>query len=200
MIKKIVISILVFLFSTTVWAFGLDDLSHQLQAPQNIKGQFTQKRYLKNLNAPLSSSGNFILIPNSTLLWQVETPFLVTMRISQHGIEQLNSNQQWISADRSAAGEGNQIKLFLGVLGGQTASLEKQFTISLQGEADQWQLLLKPNTLLLEQIFTQIEIEGDEIVRSIKLYEAQGDRTEITFNETQINSELDTIEQATILP
>ena len=118
----------------------------QLQAPDNIKGQFTQQRYLKNLNMPLTSSGKFILIPNKALLWQVESPFAVTMRITQNGIEQLNSNEQWIRADRSAGGEEAQLRLFLGLLGGQTVALENQFNLNLEGEAEQWQLLLEPKT------------------------------------------------------
>ena len=200
MIKKLFIAILVLLHSATVWAFDLGDLSQQLQAPQNIKGQFSQKRYLKNLAVPITSSGHFILIPNNALLWQVKTPFEVTMRIAQNGIEQLNNNNQWIRADSSAGGEATQLKLFLGLLGGQTTALESQFKLSLEGEAEQWKLLLQPKTKLLEQIFTQIDIAGDEVVREINLQEAQGDRTAITFENTQINSDLDSIEQATLLP
>lgn len=86
------------------------------------------------------------------------------------------------------------------MLGGQTTALESQFKLSLEGEAEQWKLLLQPKTKLLEQIFTQIDIAGDEVVREINLQEAQGDRTAITFENTQINSDLDSIEQATLLP
>ena len=200
MIKKLFLSILLVCHSAAVWAFDLHDLSVQLQAPDNIKGQFTQQRYLKNLNMPLTSSGKFILIPNKALLWQVESPFAVTMRITQNGIEQLNSNEQWIRADRSAGGEEAQLRLFLGLLGGQTVALENQFNLNLEGEAEQWQLLLEPKTKLLEQIFTQIDIAGDEVVRAINLHETQGDRTEISFENTQLNSELDSLEQATLLP
>ncbi|MGL4386913.1 LolA family protein [Snodgrassella alvi] len=188
------------LLSGLVSAFGLTDLQAQLQQPQNIKGDFVQQRFLRGTSKPIVTQGQFILVPKAGLLWQMKKPFTNTMRVRQTGIEQLNANNQWIASSQSAAAQKNQVKLFLDLLGGQTNGIQNQFSTRLTGTAQNWQLHLQPKSVLMKQIFTSIDIQGDQAVKKIILSEVQGDRTEIAFTALKFNSALNRFEQHAILP
>ena len=51
-------------------------------------------------------------------------------------------------------------------------------------------MTLTPNSLLMQQIFTTIEISGDQSVKKLTLNEKQGDRTQIEFKQIQLNQSL----------
>ena len=79
-------------------------------------------------------------------------------------------------------GQSDQIRLFLGLLSGDISALSEQFDIAVSGVKTQWQLTLTPKTLLMKQIFTQIQLKGNALVQEIELSETQGDRTQIQFS------------------
>ena len=200
MLRKWLFLLSCLLISYSVWAFNLNDLQDLLQRPQNIKGDFTQLRYLKTMSKPVTVQGQFVLIPQAGLLWQMKKPFVDTIRVRKNGIEQLNNQNNWVVNKQSASAQKNQVKLFLDLLAGQTKGLQSQFNLQLKGDAQKWQLHLLPKSMLMKQIFTRIDIQGDSLVRKISLFEAQGDRTEITFTALKINVGLNKFEQNAVLP
>lgn len=200
MLRKILFICWCCLFSGLLWAFDLTELQNQLQRPQNIKGDFTQQHFLRGTNKPIIAQGQFVLVPKAGLLWQMKKPFADTMRVRKSGIDQLNANNKWIASKQSASAQKNQVKLFLDLLAGQTNGIQSQFTMQLQGTAQNWKLQLQPKSVLMKQIFTRIDIQGDESVKKIVLSEVQGDRTEITFSALKINTALNRFEQNAVLP
>lgn len=187
--KKIFFAATISLFSPILWAFSTAELTQILQKPSNVQGAFTQQRYLKSLNKPMTTSGKFVLIPKSGLLWQMQKPFESTLRVRSDGIKQWNGNT-WTATANKMSGQNQQIKLFLDLLGGNTQGLETQFNLKLKGNAQNWTLELLPKTIIMKQIFNRIEINGDNVVRKIELNEKQGDRSVMQFNQIQTSSEL----------
>ncbi|UOO81100.1 outer membrane lipoprotein carrier protein LolA [Uruburuella testudinis] len=184
------------LFSPILWAFSGAELAQTLQKPQNVQGAFTQQRYLKSLNKPMTTQGRFVLLPGRGLLWQMQKPFENRLRVRADGIMQWNG-KTWV-AGSGRSGQAQQIKLFLDLLGGNTAGLEKQFALQLSGNAQKWTLRLTPKTTLMKQVFDRIEISGDAVVRRIELNEKQGDRTVMTFSGITTNQAPDAFAQAAL--
>ena len=91
----------------------------------------------------------------------------------------------------SQSGQAAQVRLFMAVLGGDTAELQRHFTLKLSGSAGSWQLLLLPKTVVMKQVFENITISGDKLVRRIELKEKQGDRTVMQFEQLQTDQALD---------
>lgn len=174
-------------FSTLSFAFSEQELVQQLQQPQSIQGHFTQQRFLKALAKPITMQGKFALVAQKGLLWQLETPFANSLRVKPNGISQWNGSQ-WVNNSNMAQTE--QIGLFLGLLSGNIDGLKSQFNLHLQGDKKQWHLTLTPNTLLMQQIFTSIEIKGDDVVKFLELNEKQGDRSVIEFQQIKQNQPL----------
>ncbi|TCP94900.1 outer membrane lipoprotein carrier protein LolA [Cricetibacter osteomyelitidis] len=187
--KKLLAIILIFT-NLCSYAFDVAELEQQLRQTKIVQGQFIQQRFLKGLDKPIVSSGQFALAQGKGLLWQMEKPITNTMRVTpQQGIEYLINNQ-WAKKKQSTAAETQQIQLFLNLLEGNTQGLKEQFNLQLQGNAAQWQLQLTPNSFLIKNIFNKIEIQGGKTVQQIDLYETQGDNSRILLQQQRLNQSL----------
>ncbi|MDO4698454.1 MAG: outer membrane lipoprotein carrier protein LolA [Pasteurellaceae bacterium] len=193
--KKYLFSLFLAFSSPLVFAFSAQDLVAILQQPQTIHGDFTQQRFLKALPKPITTTGNFTLLKNKGLLWQMQKPFASDVRVTAQGIMQWNG-QAWV--ENRKMGQSQQIQLFLGVLSGNIEGLSSQFNLQLTGTADNWQLRLTPSSLLMKQIFSHIQLHGDTLVKRIELHETQGDRTVIELQNNQVNQPLAAFAQSAL--
>ncbi|WP_064450325.1 outer membrane lipoprotein carrier protein LolA [Pseudomonas antarctica] len=181
------------LLSLSAHAFDLQQLSDQLAKPSVIHGSFIQEKHLRALPQPLVSKGTFVLAKDHGLLWLLKTPLQQDYRISAQGIARRDANGWQLLPNKSAGAEQN--RLFLAVLQGDSRGLQRDFELQLQGAANQWKLTLTPRSLLLKQVFTQINIDGGELVNTIELLETQGDSTVLRMQDSSASQPLSESEQ-----
>ncbi|PNG44980.1 hypothetical protein A1354_03825 [Pseudomonas asplenii] len=174
-------------------AFDLQQLSAQLAKPDVIHGQFIQEKHLRALPQPLISKGSFVLAKNHGLLWLLKTPLKQDYRISAKGIARRDDNGWQLLPNKSAGAEQN--RLFLAVLQGDSSGLQRDFELALSGDAQQWKLTLTPRSLLLKQVFNQINIDGGALVQTIELLETQGDSTVLRMQDSTAGQPLSDAEQ-----
>ena len=179
--------------STLANAFDLQQLSVQLAKPEVIHGQFIQEKHLRALPQPLLSKGSFVLAKNHGLLWLLKTPLQQDYRITANGIARRDGNAWQLLPNKSAGAEQN--RLFLAVLQGDSSGLQRDFELALSGDAQQWKLTLTPRSVLLKQVFNQININGGELVQTIELLETQGDSTVLRMQDSTANQPLSEAEQ-----
>lgn len=183
------------LLAVSSWAnaFDLQQLSEQLAKPDVIHGQFTQEKHLRALPQPLISKGSFVLAKNHGLLWLLKTPLQQDYRITANGIARRDTNGWQLLPNKSAGAEQN--RLFLAVLQGDSSGLQRDFELALSGTAQQWQLTLTPRSMLLKQVFKQINIDGGALVQTIELLETQGDSTLLRMQDSTAEQPLSEAEQ-----
>lgn len=174
-------------------AFDLQQLSEQLAKPDVIHGQFIQEKHLRALPQPLISKGSFVLAKNHGLLWLLKTPLQQDYRITADGIARRDTNGWQLLPNKSAGAEQN--RLFLAVLQGDSSGLQRDFELALSGTAQQWQLTLTPRSMLLKQVFKQINIDGGALVQTIELLETQGDSTLLRMQDSTAEQPLSEAEQ-----
>ncbi|VVM69254.1 outer membrane lipoprotein carrier protein LolA [Pseudomonas fluorescens] len=174
-------------------AFDLQQLSAQLAKPDVIHGQFIQEKHLRALPQPLISKGSFVLAKNHGLLWLLKTPLKQDYRITGKGISRRDDNGWQLLPNKSAGAEQN--RLFLAVLQGDSSGLQRDFELALSGDAQQWKLTLTPRSLLLKQVFNQINIDGGALVQTIELLETQGDSTVLRMQDSTAGQPLSDAEQ-----
>lgn len=179
--------------STLANAFDLQQLSEQLARPDVIHGQFTQEKHLRALPQPLLSKGSFVLAKNHGLLWLLKTPLKQDYRITAKGIARRDDNGWQLLPNKSAGAEQN--RLFLAVLQGDSSGLQRDFELALSGDAQQWKLTLTPRSVLLKQVFNQINIDGGALVKTIELLETQGDSTVLRMQDSTAGQPLSDAEQ-----
>ncbi len=174
-------------------AFDLQQLSAQLAKPDVIHGQFIQEKHLRALPQPLISKGSFVLAKNHGLLWLLKTPLQQDYRITANGIARRDDNGWQMLPNKSAGADQN--RLFLAVLQGDSSGLQRDFELALSGDAQQWKLSLTPRSLLLKQVFKQINIDGGALVQTIELLESQGDSTVLRMQDSSAAQPLSDTEQ-----
>ena len=179
--------------STLANAFDLQQLSEQLARPEVIHGNFIQEKHLRALPQPLISKGSFVLAKNHGLLWLLKTPLQQDYRISAKGIARRDGNGWQLLPNKSAGAEQN--RLFLAVLQGDSSGLQRDFELALSGDAQQWKLTLTPRSVLLKQVFNQINIDGSTLVQTIELLETQGDSTVLRMQDSTAGQPLSDAEQ-----
>ena len=184
--KKLLLSLLFSLAALPVLAFSTAELTAQLQAPQSVQGSFIQQRFLRAADKPVQTGGRFALRPGHGLFWHLQKPFDMKLRVRRDGISR---QDQW-RANGSQTAQAAQVKLFMAVLGGDTAELQRHFNLALSGSKQQWQLTLTPKTAVMQQVFNKIVISGGQLVQKVELDEKQGDRTVMQFNQLQTNQPL----------
>jgi hypothetical protein len=191
--KRLFTWLLLCSLSPLAQAFDLQQLSDQLARPDVIHGQFIQEKHLRALPQPLTSKGRFVLAKNHGLLWLLQTPLQQDYRITAQGIARRDGNAWQMLPNKSAGAEQN--RLFLAVLQGDSSGLQRDFELSLSGEPQQWKLTLTPRSVLLKQVFNQINIDGGELVQRIELLETQGDSTVLRMQDTTSTQPLSEAEQ-----
>ena len=174
-------------------AFDLQQLSDQLAKPDVIHGQFIQEKHLRALPQPLISKGNFVLAKHYGLLWLLKTPLQQDYRINAKGIARRDVSGWQLLPGKSAGAEQN--RLFLAVLQGDSSGLQRDFELALSGDAQQWHLTLTPRSVLLKQVFNQINITGGTLVNTIELLETQGDSTVLRMQDNTAGQPLSDAEQ-----
>ncbi|TNF81696.1 outer membrane lipoprotein carrier protein LolA [Pseudomonas sp. ICMP22404] len=179
--KRLPLWLLLFCLSPLAQAFDLQQLSEQLARPDAIHGQFIQEKHLRALPQPLISKGHFVLAKQG-LLWLLQTPLQQDYRITAQGIARRDGNAWQMLPNKSAGAEQN--RLFLAVLQGDSSGLLRDFELSLSGEPQRWKLTLTPRSVLLKQVFNQINIDGGELVQRIELLETQGDSTVLRMQDS----------------
>lgn len=173
---KTLVALALLVLTPLAHAFDLQQLSDQLSKPAVIHGAFVQEKHLRALPQPLTSKGNFVLAKDSGLLWLLDTPLKQDYRITAAGIARRDTDGRWqLLPGKSAGAEQN--RLFLAVLQGDSSGLQHDFDVQLSGDAQAWQLTLVPRSMLLKQVFKQINIKGGALVQRIELLETQGDST-----------------------
>ncbi len=174
-------------------AFDLQQLSEQLARPAVIHGNFVQEKHLRALPQPLTSKGSFVLARDHGLLWLLKTPLQQDYRITPQGIARREGTAWQLLPGKSAGAEQN--RLFLAVLQGDSSGLQRDFELALNGDAQHWTLTLTPRSLLLQQVFKQINIDGGALVQRIELLETQGDSTVLRMLDSTDNQPLSDAEQ-----
>jgi len=175
-------------------AFDLDALAAQLAAPSVVRGEFVQEKHLRAMPQALTSRGEFILSREYGLLWLLNTPIAQDYRISNDGIAR-RAGDHWQAQPNNTVA-ARQSRLFLAVLGGDYHGLARDFTLTLSGDAQRWQLRLIPRSVLLGKIFAHIDIHGGALVERVELNETQGDRTVLQLAHSAVDSTLTAAEQA----
>jgi len=175
----------ILLYSIAVCTFAepsqtlLEELSQRLVGASGLQGNFQQEKNLAFLQKPFTSSGQFSLDRSSGLWWKVVSPVESVMLVrgqnvlldgkpvQDHGIGSLMA------------------MMMLDLMEGQLTSISKYFTVTGELSERVWHLSLEPVSSRLKSIVDHIDLQGDNYLREIVIYEHGDNRTVILFTEVR---------------
>lgn len=159
-------------------------VKQQLAQPQVLRGEFEQSKQVQGFAKPLVSRGAFLVARERGVLWTTRTPFASRLRLTRDEI--LATQGNGAVAFRLDASKEPSVRVINGLmfslLNGDLGGLEQHFKIEGNADAKAWSLVLTPKSSALAKLMNRIELAGDKHVRSIRIDEANGDKTAIRFS------------------
>lgn len=163
-------------------ADNVSDIGKLLTSAPLICGTFTQSKTLAALTRPLVSSGRVVFAAGTGVLWQISSPFPSRALVKEDALIRWDSENK---PKRSGFGQTPQYRalsdVFFAVFAGDTSRLAASFETETKIAAESWSLGLKPRDGEFATRISNIYVSGRRFVESLKITEAQGDRTEIQF-------------------
>jgi len=166
-----------------------------------IKGNFEQEKINKRLNRSLKSAGNFIIAADQGMVWDTVKPFPSTLVLSDNYM--IQSRPGGKKNVMNAQGNETFIRMAevnRAVFTGNTQGLIDNFTIYFSsnpsGDAAAWEMGLTPLDTAITAVAHTIVIKGDTVIRSILIYDQNGDSVQYRLSNHYFPAELSTHEQA----
>jgi len=174
-----------------------DAVSANLAERPFIKGNFIQEKYLSRFNRSLISSGNFLIAPEQGIVWETLLPFPSTMVMGRDFL--LQSRPDGRMSVINAQGNETFIQMadvLSSVFSGQSQKLLENFEVYFSGNVSDWNMGLLPLDSILISFFTRITMSGDNVMRSIRLFEPNGDSITYTLSNHIYPASLNDHEEA----
>lgn len=156
-----------------------------LAAGEVLRGRFTQQRFLQGFNAPLRSTGSFILAPGRGFLWHAEAPFAMITAMGPGGIVQriVGGATTHYPASRLPA-IVRLYEIFGAALSGDWQKLAAVFDVRREGTDKGWTATLTPLRAGNDGLpLRNVVVRGSRYVDSVEVTRANGDWDRIEFSQ-----------------
>ena len=150
---------------------------------KTARGNFVERKYLSILSEPLEFSGTLIYtapgrLEKNTLLPKAESLLLVDEQLT---IENKAKNQRRTLVLPEYPVIWAFVEGIRSTLAGDLNTLSRFYRVKLEGNAEQWRLLLNPVEPKMQAVVQEIRISGSkDWINTIEIIEAAGDRSVMT--------------------
>ena len=187
---KCLITVALFVFTLNAWALSLNELSATLQKSPNLLANYTQDKTLNKLNKVLKSSGEVVIVDNKNVFFRQNEPFELEQIITPNRFAQIMDDEVNEITKENNPQLFEISNLLLNIFSMNEAN-DKYFAYTLDGELNDWSLVMEPKDELLAKIFKSIKIKGSENVKEIVIEDASQDTTKINFSDFKTFSSKD---------
>lgn len=152
-----------------------------------VRGDFSQRKILRELPQPLVSSGDFLVARGLGVAWHTRVPFDSELILTPQALVQREGGGQATRMDASSQPGLEAVEQVFGALFAlDLPRLSERFELYGQRSGSRWTLGLKPREAALSQVVTAVVISGEAQPQKIVLHEANGDRTEIVLSRQSL--------------
>lgn len=181
------------LTTARAWASVADDifadLRTRLTSTSSLCADFYQERTLKALSRPLESRGSLIFRPEKGILWRIDDPFAGRLLITETDLYEIGDD-----GTRTPMGAGRNVifrtmtDAVLGLLSGEPEKLRAAFDIDAESNGNAWRLSMSPKRADMKKAVSGIIAEGVDFIRTVKITDARGDVTDVTFSHIETSN------------
>lgn len=185
--KKLLLIISILILSSLASANDLEALKRITSNPDRLSGTFTQSKYLSQIDISIPSSGSFYYIKDKEITWQTLKPINSTLKLTPKAILSYQGSEKISQLDTDTNPFVSVFSdIFFGVMTAQWQVLEEYFAVDANVNASSWEAVLIPLDENIKSFSEKITLKGDQYLRQMTLYEADGNRTDIKFEQLQI--------------
>ncbi|MGC3874744.1 LolA family protein [Halomonas sp. GXIMD04776] len=183
---------LLLLFSLQVHAFSLDEWRSWQSATPAFQSRMEQSRWLHEAEIRVHATGQLLFTPYRSLIWQWLTPEprlvefdktgpLLNLKPSEDGTATAPPLEE---SDDNLPGEQLTAMLLLQALSGNLAALEKKYHLLLEGDRNDWQLILLPRERN-DEVPKKITLEGGRFIQALRATSSNGNELTLELAEHQ---------------
>lgn len=144
---------------------GLENISKHIPKMGSIKCKFRQEKYLKNIEKPLVSTGDFEFAENKGVYFYTKYPVQSTVDYTNKSYKQINDVVNAVSTKKYSR-------------------LEKEFDFFFEGNSDKWSLGMKPKkSSNAYNYISSIKIDGTNYINKISIVQTNGNKTVLWFTK-----------------
>ena len=168
--------------TTAAPEFDLAQLMAMLAQVDQSLVAFEETRHLALLSKPIVRRGTLHYVRPDRLEMRVVSPIQETTEIvgSRVRVESPDGTREWDLTREPVALAW--IEGIRASLAGDTASLTRQFRVTLRGSPAEWELHLEPSAASVAAALLRVDVHGREAqLTSIVILDAQGDRISIAI-------------------
>ncbi|SEF60259.1 LolA family protein [Marinobacterium lutimaris] len=162
-------------------ALDFEELGEYAESPETLKGEFTQTRFLKSLDASITSTGTFSYEKGGEIRWTTLEPLASELILTPEGI---HSDDGSLPEDKTPVMKMIS-DIFFALLSADWEALEQHFRIEGELVDNRWQVVLFPREETLASAIQQIDLAGGRYLTAMDLHEAGGDVVHIELSDLQ---------------
>jgi hypothetical protein len=165
-----------------------------------LRGSFIQRKFLNDIPKPLKSSGSFVISREQGIYWHTLTPFDSEFVLTPDSMVQLDGGK--VAVRLSAAQQpGLRVvgDVFFSIFALDPGALAGNFALfGLCAERGAWLMGLRPKSSALGGVLSEVIISGNTHVDQVQMWDAHGDRTEISLSSASDRAAALTAEEAAL--
>jgi len=162
-----------------------------------VLGNFEQEKTLGRLKRTLKSSGNFIIAAGLGMVWDTIKPFASTLALGKdYLIQSRPGGQKTVLSARGNETFLRMAEVISAVFSGNSKGLMDNFDIFYVGDTAAWELGLSPKNTAIGSFAEKIIMKGDAAIRSIIIYEQNGDTIQYFLSNHRYPAELNVNEKS----
>jgi len=153
-------------------------LMEALAANKASRATFNETRFLSLLDRPLESSGELRFTPPGRLEKRTLAPGAETLVVDGDSVTVERLGKLYSLSLRDHPEVAVFVDSIRGTLAGDRKSLERAYTLSLEGREPRWRLVLRPRDASVARLVESIEGDGAGAdLRRIEITQPDGDRS-----------------------
>jgi hypothetical protein len=160
----------------------LDALMRELAARRHGHVAFTEVQYLAILDRPLESSGELFYEAPDRLEKRTLSPRAETLVLT-HGVLSATRGQRSRTLELAAYPQlAPLLESLRATLAGDRTTLERVFSVTLDGDSSRWTLHLAPRDPAAAHVIREVVIAGEQAnLRTVEILQGDGDRSLLTI-------------------
>lgn len=167
-------------------SWGLPQLMASLRQVKTASGRFVERKTLHVLNEPLTTSGTLLYVAPDQVQKITASPQRERLALSGDSLT-IEGGPDGRRRTMSLSSYPEVAALVQGIratLAGDLTTLERFYTVKLDGNPASWQLLLQPREARLQKVVQWIRIGGSaDRIRTVDTEQGDGDHSEMSIVE-----------------
>ena len=154
----------------------------ELAARRHGHVAFTEVQYLAMLDRPLESSGELFYEAPDRLEKRTLSPRAETLVLA-HGVLSATRGQRSRTLELAAYPQlAPLLESLRATLAGDRTTLERVFSVTLDGDSSRWTLHLAPRDPAAAHVIREVVIAGEQAnLRTVEILQGDGDRSLLTI-------------------